>query len=121
MTDQPAAFSITIDANDLDAMERFYTERLGFTLTHADPKGTMYERRTLRHAEADAQLVVRNCLPRPNVGTAPGSLLEITLRVPDPEAAAEGLRVDRREPEEGPADRVVVRDPSNYHVVLERT
>ncbi|GAB4548760.1 MAG: hypothetical protein Tsb0013_09580 [Phycisphaerales bacterium] len=120
MTDPVCACSFTLDTHDPDAMTRFYTERLGFVHVSTEQSGLMYERQRVRHPSGDLELVFRSCLPRPHVGSAPGTLMEITMRVADPDRAIEGWPVEERHPEEGPAERIVLRDPSNYTLVLRR-
>lgn len=120
MPEAPAPFSITLDTHAQEAMASFYTERLGFERGHADAPDTMYARTELINRTMNVRIVLRNCLPRPPIGTAPGTLFEITLRVADPEAVADGWRIESRSPEEGPAQTLKLRDPGNYQVVLER-
>ncbi len=120
MPDALPPFTITLDTHDPALLASFYCDRLGFEHVETISPGVMFERHRLLHREMGVGLELRSCLPRPHVGSTPGSLFELTFRVDDPEKAAEGLHIESRVPEEGPADALVVRDPGNYLVLLER-
>ncbi len=120
MTSTTKSFAITLDTHAPEAMAEFYVSRLGFEDAGVIAPGPMYETRELRHAEIGVTLRLRDCTPKPPMGTTVGTVWCFTMRVADPEKVAEGLPVQRREPAEGPADVIVVRDPGNYQVVLER-
>lgn len=115
-----APFSITLDTHDPEGMALFYTERFGFEHTDTNGAPAIYVRTTLVNRELGVQLVLRDCLPRPPIGSVPGSLFEITLLVDDPEVASEGLEIKERSPAEGRADTIEVRDPGNYKLILKR-
>ncbi|MEM1422864.1 MAG: VOC family protein [Planctomycetota bacterium] len=120
MPDTTPPCTLTLDTHDLAAMTAFYTQRLGFEHVETVGAGVMFERNRLRHPLTGVEVVFRNCLPRPHIGSTIGSLMRIDLPVADPDAASAGLDIDERAPEEGPADRIVVRDPSNYTLALVR-
>ena len=120
MTTGAIACRITLDTHDPSAMATFYRDRFGFVHSATLDEGVMYERWCMTHPDMALELVFRSCLPRPHVGSTPGSITEIALRVEDPESVSGGLHIESREPEEGPARRLVVRDPSNYTVAIER-
>ena len=117
----PKACRLTLDTNDLDAMMSFYTERLGFELVEATTPGFMFQKSLVRQAHTGVEVLFRDCLPRPHVGSMIGSLLELELVVGDLDKAIDGLTLDERHPETGEAERVKLRDPSNYTLTLVRT
>ena len=120
MTSKTTGLAITHDTHDLGGMTEFYTVRLGFESAGQIAPGPIYETHELRHPGLGVVIRLRDCTPKPPAGSSVGTLWSITLKVTDPEAAAEGLAVQRREPAEGPADLIVVRHPTNYQVYLER-
>ena len=121
MPDTTPPCTLTLDTHDPHTMTAFYRERLGFEHVETLGAGVMFESNRVRHPQTGIEIVFRCCLPRPHIGSTIGSLLRIDLPVAAPESASAGLDIAERHPEEGPAERIVVRDPSNYTLTLVRS
>lgn len=94
MADQPPAppIAISLDVSDLEASCRFYQELLGYTVIATERAGLIYEQRTLRSPRVPAlELRLRAAFGKRPIGSTPGSLLRLSVRVADIRAALGGL------------------------------
>lgn len=75
---------LTIDVNDLERSCRFYAATLGFEVTSIKRPGLIYEERALRSPLCPSlTLTLRAAFGKRSTGGGPGSLLTISLTVPD--------------------------------------
>ncbi len=121
----PLVTTIHLDAIHLDELCDFYAELLGYRVVRTENLGMITESRTL---ESDAypavRLVLRNCLPRPPVGSALGTIRLLEFEVEDPARAASRVKDPRwvsEPPREGESpDRLILLDSTGYRVALAR-
>lgn len=87
-----APVAIAFDVTSLDASCRFYGDLLGFTVTRVDRAGLPLESRALDSPRFPGfGIVLRESLGRRVMGCGPGTLLRISLVVPDVAAAAKEI------------------------------
>ena len=114
---------LELDVGDLDIACAFWRTLFDYEVTDRRRPGSPIESRTLVSRDVPLVLRLQTCLPRPPQGTSPGSIRTIEFVVDDP-----GARVARFEDPpliHGPgleptADRIILHDPTGYHVALSR-
>lgn len=126
VTTAPADIGISLDVSDIDASCAFYDALLGFRTVSSERAGLIYERRHLRSAQLPSlELQLRAAFGKRPIGSTPGSMLAITLRVTDVRVALGSLAAHRpirwvgpAPAAEGPLAHATIADPDGYVLEL---
>lgn len=115
--------AVSLDVTDLARSCEYYAELLGFQVVATERPGLIYELRRLRSARfPKIELRLRAAFGRRPVGSTPGGMLALTLKVPNVAEALQSLGGKARWVGSPPGpDATVLRlaDPDGYVIELE--
>jgi catechol 2,3-dioxygenase-like lactoylglutathione lyase family enzyme len=117
--------ALALDVNDLARSVRFYAA-LGFEPLRTERAGLIYELRVLRSREVPGlELRLRAAFGKRSIGSSPGSMLAVTLRVVNVRAMVDRLGAEVRwvGPAPAPAEALQtarLADPDGYVIELEQ-
>lgn len=112
-------FCIALDVNNVETTSRFYERVAGFQTWHVIREGQIFQERHLYSPRYPGLgLVLREAFGKRSIGSQPGTILRLAIRVQDLKAVVAALHdVQWQGPAPDPAnlgDKVRMVDPDGY-------